>query len=274
MRFIDVHSHCNFNAYTKDVEKVIQRALENKVWLINVGSQFSTGLRACQITSKYEKGVYASIGLHPVHLNSMKIFEEGHTFISREENLNLEMYQTLINSYETVVAIGEIGLDYHWIDPRKADIVAKQHEVFKKQFNFAYENNLPVIIHCRKAHDDLYMLLKELVRDKEKRQFGVIHNYYGSISRAEKYIDLGFLLSFTGIITYNDSCKSLIRKLPLDKILTETDCPYLVPKGVKEQRNEPIFVKYVAQRIAEIKQMDLKVIANNTVNNAMRLFQF
>ena len=169
---------------------------------------------------------------------------------------------------------GFINLDYHWL-PKEVDferVKQKQVQVFQAQFALAQANDLPVIIHCRKAHDDLMEVLTDLTKDKSKPELGVVHNYYGSFNRAAKYIELGFLISFTGLITYNDSCDSLIRRLPIEKIMLETDCPYMAPEPKKGSRNEPLYIKYILEKFAKIKNIPTEEAARITTENARRLF--
>ena len=272
MNLIDIHSHCNFKAYDFDYKEVIKRALDDNIGLINVGSQYTTSQKACEISEEFDN-VYASVGLHPIHLHELEIEEEGQKFLSKAEKLDLGLYQSLLDKHKKIVAIGEIGLDYYWADKEDKNVRELQYKAFADQFNFAYENKLPVIIHCRKGHEDLLEYLKMLVKDKPKQEFGVIHNYYGSFNRAMEYINLGFLISFTGIITYSNSCDKLIKRLPEDKIMAETDCPYITPGDLKGQRNEPLFVKYVAEKMAKIRNITTEKAFKLSLENAKRLFK-
>ncbi|MEK7503695.1 MAG: TatD family hydrolase [Patescibacteria group bacterium] len=248
IEWIDTHAHLNFNIYKEDGSKVLQRSLDNGVWMINVGSQYSTSQRAVEMAGKYETGVFAAIGLHPIHSG---------------EEFDRAKYKELAKSNK-VVAIGEIGLDY------KLEYVLfreKQKQVFLKQLDLAEELDLPVIIHCRMAHEDLISELK--ARGNGLR--GVIHCFTGTWTQAQKYMEMGFCLGINGIIFKMD-LEEVIKKAPLDKILLETDCPYLTPKPM-EGRNEPSYVKYVAEKIAKIKGLSYKEIAKTTTQNAKLLFR-
>lgn len=247
MILIDTHAHVNFNAYKSDADEVIRRSLDNEVWIINVGSQYSTSKKAAEFAGKYKEGVYAAVGLHPIHA---------------QDGFDYEKYKTLAQS-PGVRAIGEIGLDY------KEEYVSfqeKQKEVFLKQLSLAKELQLPVILHCRMAHDDLMIVL-----EKQKRQLaGVVHCFTGNSVQAEKYLGMGLYLGFNGII-FKMSLEETIKKTPLQRILIETDCPYLTPPPEKG-RNEPVYVKRVAEKIAELKGIRPEEVFQNTTENAKKLF--
>ncbi len=287
---IDTHAHLNFRAFDKDRDEVVKRSLDNNVWMINVGSNYQTSKKAVDLAEKYEKGVYphtkralrfaqkkeigarcgvgvyAAIGLHPINLDTgllkMKIDPaEGSRF---EKDFDYQKYKNLATS-KKVVAIGEIGLDY-WSKPKTKTKLAlfkeKQREVFLRELELAKELNLPVIFHCRKAHEDLLKLLKP--------QTGVIHCFTGDWGQAQKYLDMGLYLGFNGIIFKLD-LDEIIKKTPLERILIETDCPYLIPPEA-EGRNEPLYVKYIAQRIAQLKNETFEKIAEITFQNSTKLF--
>ena len=272
---IDTHSHLNFNAYKEDLSQVIERTLENNVWMINVGSQYTTSRRAVEIAQKYPQGVYAAVGLHPIHLSSgifkTKIDKEEIEFETREENFDYQKYKSLARS-EKVVAIGEIGLDYYYRPKTKkklAEFKERQKEAFIEQLNLAEELNLPVIFHCRMAHDDLLEILKS--RAPNFIPYGVIHCFTGSLEQAQKFLEMGFYLGFNGII-FKLNLDEIIKKTPLERILVETDCPYLTPPQ-ENSRNEPSYVKYVAERIAQIKKIKFNEVCQITTENAKKLFK-
>jgi len=257
---IDTHAHLNFNAFEEDFDEVIQRSLENDIWMINIGSQYNTSKKAVEIAQKYKKGVYAAIGLHPIHLEERKIdkTETGSLlkFKTRAEEFNYEKYKELAQNPK-VVAIGEIGLDYYYKPKTKRkleEFKQKQKEVFLKQLKLAQELNLPVIFHCRMAHDDLINELK--INNYELGIKGVIHCFTGNWKQAEKYLEMGFYLGFNGII-FKLNLDEIIKKTPLEKILIETDCPYLTPPKVTG-RNEPLHLKYIVKKIAKIKNLRAK----------------
>ena len=191
----DTHAHVNFNAYRDDTDEVIRRSLDGsmsspQVWMINVGSQYNTSQRAVGMAEKYPEGVYAAIGLHPIHVN--------------EEEFNYDKYKELVRSRK-VVAIGEIGLDYK---PEHFSFKEKQKEVLLRQLDLAEELNLPVIFHCRSAHDEMI----EILRNQQGLR-GVIHCFTGTLEQAQKYLDMGFYLGFNGIIFKLD-LDAVIKKIP------------------------------------------------------------
>lgn len=284
---IDTHTHVNFNSFKDDYQQVIQQALNQEIWLINVGSQYTTSARAVKLAQAYPEGVYAAIGLHPIHLFELQIDLEEGSFTSRQERFDQAKYQALINQDQQhkIVAIGEIGLDYYHLpaDHSFKEVKQLQSEQFIKQLKFAINNNLPVILHCRGsqqdpfgAYDDLYQIIADLIKNKKQPLTGVVHCYGGSLEQAKKFIELGFYIGFTGIITFGKNAEPLrqiAEQLPLEKILVETDAPYLSPVPYRGQRNQPAYVEYVAKKLAEIKRLPFPYVAEQTTRNAKQLFK-
>ncbi len=291
---IDTHAHLNFNAYKDDADEVIRRSLANNTWMINVGSTYETSKRAVEMAEKYPEGVFSAIGLHPIHLAEgifkVKMDEEEIAFQTKDEQsksirsfppslsrsessvFDYEKYKELAKSPK-VVAIGEIGLDYYYRPKTKIKLAAfkeKQKETFLKQLELARELNLPVIFHCRTAHEDLIEILNYKLKTINYKLKGVIHCFTGTQEQAEKYLEMGFYLGLNGII-FKLKLDEIIQRTPLDKILIETDCPYLTPLPM-EGRNEPLYVKYVAERIAKIKNLSYEEITETTTKNAKKLF--
>lgn len=273
---IDTHAHLNFNSFKNDTDEVIDRAIKNNTWLINVGSQIDTSRRAVAIAGKYKEGVYAAVGLHPIHLIESDYVdpEEDVEFKTKAEEFDFEKYKELAQNNK-VVAIGEMGLDYYHL-PKTGDVKQiknKQKKTFLAQLNLAIKLDLPTIIHCREAHKDLFFLLEDVQRKfPDKKLKGVVHCFSGSWQDGQKYLEMGLLISFTGVITYSDSYNKVILNTPLEKIMVETDCPYLAPVPYRGQRNEPLYVKYVAERIAEIKGVSFTKVAEATTKNAREFF--
>jgi len=280
---IDTHAHVNFAAFKDDADEVIRRSLVAETWMVLVGAEIKTSNRALSFANKYEKGVYAAVGLHPVHLEDGRVDtgEDGENsgFISRAEEFDYGSYEKLAK-FEKVVAIGEIGLDYYHLDPAKdlAAVKKRQHEVLAQQLLLARSLDLPVIIHCRQAHDDLLALLQDFKKEyghliPADRPWGVIHCFSGDEDLAWKYFKLGLLISFTGLITFSQQWDDLIRKIPLDRLMIETDTPYMTPEPYRGQRNEPLLVQYVARRIADIRGIKLEKVAESTTNTARNFFR-
>ncbi len=268
---IDSHAHLNFKSFDKDRGKVIEKCLKEDVWVLNVGSKLETSRKAVEIAKEYSEGVYAAVGLHPIHavpgLIKIKTDPEEGSFETSGEDFNIEEYRSLALSNKSL-AVGEIGLDYYYKPKTKRKLSLfkeKQKEVFLKQFNLAKELDLPVILHCRMAHQDLLSYLQEYK--------GVIHCFTGSSKEAEKYINLGYLIGLNGIIFKMD-LDEVIKSLPLEKILVETDCPYLTPPQAPSGRNEPLFVKYVIEKIAELKGVSFEKVSEVTFKNAENLFHY
>lgn len=280
--YIDTHCHLNFKDFKDDYKDVAARALSNEVEMIVVGSEIKTSSRSVSLSKEFEQGVYSAIGLHPIHLQDILIKNDNengkYEFRSKKEEYREDDYLNLVKSGgKKIVAIGEIGLDYYHIEgdsEKKVDEVKKlQQDVFYKQLELAQKVNLPVIIHCREAHDDLFAILKDFYsRNSFKKEWGVIHCFSGNLDQAKKYWDLGLLTSFTGLITFVKQWDSLIEQAPLEKIMIETDSPYLSPTPFRGQRNEPLYVKEVAKRIAEIKKMDISIVKKEIFNTSKKFF--
>lgn len=266
---IDTHAHINFNAYRDDADEVIRRSLKNDIWVINVGAQYSTSKRAVDLAKKYKQGVYAAVALHPIHVGPSKFIDDQEVkFKTRPEEFNRDKYKQLALDPK-VVAVGETGLDYYRVEDKK--IREKQKQVLKQHLDLAEEVNKPLIFHCRKAYEELFDILNFRYKKNFKIK-GVLHCYMGKKTMVEKFLNLGLYLGFDGPITYCHDFDSAILKTPLDRILIETDSPYLTPAPHREKRNEPLYVKYIAQRIAEIKRISFKQVAEQTTKNARKLF--
>lgn len=276
---IDTHAHLNFAAFNKDKEKVIKRCLDNKVWMINTGTNFTTSKKAVEITHNYETGVFASVGLHPINLETglvkRKIDElEGDTF---EKEFDYERYRELAKS-KKVVAIGEIGLDYYWKPKttRKKELFKQtQKDLLYRELQLAKELDLPIIFHCRMAHEDLIEFLREQQTNNKEQLRGVMHGFVGTSEQLQEYLRMGFYIGFNGII-FKDiegiDFEENIKVTPLDRILIETDCPYLAPPEAGVERNEPLFVEYIAKEIAKIKNQSIEKVSEITTQNARKLF--
>jgi len=285
---IDTHAHLNFSAFKDDVDEVIKRTLENEIWVINVGSQYSTSERAVEIAQRYDRGIYAAIGLHPIHLEERKVdhseVDSQIIFKTRSEEFDYDKYKELalrsLGEGGKVVAIGEIGLDYYYKPKTKKkleEFKEKQKRLFLEQLKLAQELNLPIILHCRMAHEDLLDALNQQLAINNQQLNGAIHCFTGDWQQAQKYLEMGFYFGFNGLIFKKvegaPDWQEIIKKLPMEKILIETDCPYLTPPQHEGQRNEPLHVKYVAQKIADIKNLSFEEITQITTQNAKTLFR-
>lgn len=278
----DSHCHIQFNAYKDDVEVVLKKCLAKDVLMIVVGSQCSTSQRAVEYAEKYPGKIWAAVGIHPLHLTTQEVNEEEVKFITREERFNHDFYWKLAR-HPQVTAIGETGLEYFhkpegmaWAEFKK-----RQSENFIAHCQLADELNLPIIVHCREAHDDQIKMIKEILAQGRLKKRGVVHCFTGNWPTAEQYLRMGFYIGFTGIITFptkkNNPQPTLdlleaVEKTPLDRILIETDAPYLAPQAYRGQRCEPWMVEEVAKKIAEIKGLTAEETARQTAENTQKLF--
>jgi TatD DNase family protein len=283
-KYIDIHSHVNFKAFDEDRDVVINRALDNNTWIINVGTQFDTSKKAVEMTNDYRDGVYATIGLHPIHTGASyhdedELGSEGQEFTSRGEIFDKEKYRELINLGK-VVAIGECGLDYYRCTE---DTIEKQKVAFISQIELANEFDLPLMLHIRNndedesrnAYNDALQILKKYSKVK-----GDVHFFAGSLEDAMNFTLFGFTLSFTGVITYNPrkdgkgcNYEEIIKNIPIEMIMTDTDSPYVAPVPYRGKRNEPLYVKEIVKKIAEIKDLKEEDVSKIIVENAKRIFK-
>jgi len=269
---IDTHAHLNFFAYRDDGDEVVKRVLKDNIWMINVGSQYDTSRRAVEYAQKYSQGVLAAVGLHPIHLKKQEVDVsideyESVEFKAGAEKFDYERYKVLAQNPK-VVAVGETGLDYY----RNAESKLLQREVLLEQIALAREIGKPIIFHCREAHQDLLEVLKNWEFVGNKRLRGVIHSFSGRWSQAQQYLEMGFYLGFNGIITFARDYDRVVKEMPLERLLLETDCPYLTPIPFRGKRNEPAYVKYVAEKVAELRGISFEEVAEITTANARTLF--
>ena len=282
-KYIDIHSHVNFKAFDEDRDVVIKRALDNNTWVINVGTQVDTSKNAVELAHKYPEGVYAIIGLHPIHTGAsyhdkQELGEEGAEFTSRGEVLNKNIYRELLKDPK-VVAIGECGLDYYHMD---RDSIEKQKKAFIEQIELANEIRKPLMLHIRNnpkdkninAYLDSLELLKKYlnVESLPVGRRGDVHFFAGNPEEAKAFLDFGFTLSFTGVVTFTHDYDEVIKNTPLDMIMSETDSPYVAPVPHRGKRNEPVYVREIVKKIAEIKNLTEAEVAEAIIANAKRVF--
>lgn len=249
----DTHVHLNDEQYDQDLKEVIQNALNTGVEkMVVVGFDRPTITKAISLIEEYDF-LYASIGWHPV--DAIDMTEKDLQWIEE------------LSSHPKVVALGEMGLDYHW-DKSPKDI---QKEVFRKQIRLAKKVNLPIIIHNREATQDIIEILKE---EKASDVGGIMHCFSGSVDTARECINMNFFISLGGPVTFKNAKKpkEVAKEIPLSHLLIETDCPYLAPHPYRGKRNEPAYVKLVAEQIAEIKELTYEEVVAQTYQNAKRLF--
>lgn len=249
---VDSHAHIDDERFDADRDEVVARALAAGVSLIlNVGADMGSSARSVALAEKYS-GIYAAVGMHPHDAKDMR--ETDYT--------QLEQW----TKHPRVVAIGEIGLDYHYdLSPRPV-----QKEVFLRQLDLARKTGKPFIIHEREAHADTL----EIIRSAARGLKGVFHCFSGSVETAREYLKMGFYISVAGPVTFSKSgkTKEVAKYVPLDRLLVETDSPYLTPQPHRGHRNEPAYVRLVAEEIASLRNLPLEEVAAATTANVRRLF--
>ncbi len=293
-KYIDIHAHLNINAFKDDYWEVIKRTREEGVAHINIGTQQNTSVDAVRIASECEDGVYAVIGLHPIHTSASYHDEKElggsmKGFNSRSEKFDPSFYKELAKS-KKVVAVGECGLDYFRQSYETKEL---QEEAFIAQIEFANELGLPLMIHTRDAkgnqasssnkyrtsdvlysgdidrsvYDDAYEILKKYAKVP-----GNLHFYAGNYLQAKKFFDIGFSISFTGVITFARDYDDVVKNSPLDMLHGETDSPYVAPVPHRGKRCEPLYVKEVYKKIAELRGDNEENVRAQLVENGRRLF--
>ena len=289
---IDTHAHVNFSGFKEDADAAMRRALDMGVSIVNVGTQIDTSREAVEMAEKYPN-TYAVIGIHPVHTYSQELDEEETHFKTREEKFDYEMYKSLGRNPK-VVGIGECGLDYFRL-PEDGDhlpIKQMQKEAFIAQAKLAIELDKALVIHSRssKGTDDACLDILEILKSNlnlsptlpsggegaagKKLRF-VLHSYTGSPEVAKMFVDIGAYISFNGILTFDKTGnqEAVLKVVPDNKILLETDCPFLTPVPMRGKKNEPSYVRFVAEYVAKLKGLSVDEVATRTTDNAKALFE-
>ena len=267
MHHFDAHTHVQFVAYDSDREGAIARAKDAGVIMNVVGTQKDTSAAAVALAEKYDH-IYASVGLHPIHTSKSyhdekEFGSDGKAFTSRGERFDIANYQKLAEHPRTI-AIGECGLDYYRLE---ADTKKKQEETFIAQIELANAVNKPLMLHIRQAYDDALAILKAHAKVK-----GDVHFFAGDWNIAKQFLDLGFTLSFTGVITFTHDYDDVIKNAPLDMLLSETDAPYITPVPFRGKRNESTHIPLIVDRIAAIRGEPAEKVQAQLFANAQRVF--
>jgi len=255
-KFFDIHSHINDKKFDGDIVDVVKRMDELDVWTIAVGTDRRSSQLAAQISCFYE-GVFSAIGIHPTD--------------NTAEHFNEPYFEELAGC-EKVVAVGECGLDYFRAKDESAEEKKRQKDLFEEQLEFAIKIDRPLMIHCRNAHTDMLDILTSKKKEHADKLRGNIHFFSEGVDTAKKYFDLDFSISFTGVLTFTNDYDEVVKYAPLERIMSETDSPYVSPVPHRGERNEPIYVKEVVKHIAEIRGEDYKKVEEAMVNNAFRVF--
>ena len=286
MKYFDAHTHVQFVAYDQDREEVFKRSLEAEVGMNLVGTQRDTSEAAVR-EAEVREGVWATIGLHPVHTSksyhdTKELGEEGKAFTSRGEMFDFEFYKKL-GENPKVIAVGECGLDYYRLDEETKKL---QVEAFVGQIELANALQKPLMLHIRNgarggdatAAGDAYLDALELLKAHSPvgragaNVPGDVHFFAGDWNIAKSFLDIGFTLSFTGVLTFTHDYDEVVRNTPLDMLLTETDAPYITPVPFRGQRNEPMHVREVVKKIAEIKGVEVEEVREQILLNSKRVF--
>ena len=254
IELVDTHTHLNDGKFQADVKETVQRARAGGVTrMLTMGDTLESSERAVNLAESYE-GLYAGVGIHP---------EEAFEMTSREDDILAGW-----TDMPKVVAIGEIGLDYYW--EKDEDRRALQRRIFIRQLDLARELHMPVCIHDRDAHGDTLAILKK----EGKGIRGVLHCYSGSYEMARELIKMGWYIGVDGPLTFKNAAKlpEIVKAMPMERLLVETDAPYMAPVPMRGKRNEPAYVRFVAEKVAELRGMTLDEVAEKTTENAVQLY--
>lgn len=253
LHIFDSHAHYDDESFNEDRDKVINEIKETGViGVLNCGSSFDGAKNSLELANKYPF-FYAAVGIHPEYADIVS------------NSVLKELEEMALN--EKVRAIGEIGLDYYWDTNPPKEV---QLEAFRKQMKLAESMNLPVVIHDRDAHLDTLTVMKEFPMVK-----GVVHCFSGSVEFARECIKLGYYIGFTGVITFKNAKKILevAKEVPMDRILVETDCPYMAPTPYRGKRNQSNYIAYILEKIAEVKEVSIDKLNGQIINNTKRFLQ-
>ena len=249
MKLVDTHCHIDSERYDEDRENILKEMEENLEFAVNIGYDLESSQRSIELAEKHDF-IYAVVGVHPTDIN-------GYDDI-------LEKKLEELAKHPKVVAIGEIGLDYHWMKDEKEE----QKKIFRRQLELARRLDKPVVIHTRDATADTLEILKEYSDIK-----GILHCYPGSYESALQIMD-NYYFGIGGVVTFKNSKTTVeaVSKIPLERLVIETDAPYLTPTPFRGKRNHPIYVEYIAQKIAEIKGISYEEVVRVTTENARKVY--
>lgn len=259
-KYFDIHSHLNFKDYDADRGEVIRRLKETGTHTIVVGTDFESSKQAVDLADKYEE-IFACIGIHPMD--------------DANKNSDISLFEELVK-HPKVVAIGECGLDFYHAD--KATDFERQRKLFVTQIEFAVAHDKPIMIHARDAYEELLEILEPLKKThgdlpagRQGKLRGNVHFFAGGLDVAKRLFNIGFTISFTGVITFVRDYDEVIKSAPIDMIMSETDAPFVAPLPYRGKRNEPVFVNEVVKKIAEIRGEGEEQVRTALVNNALSM---
>ena len=251
-KIFDSHAHYDDEAFDEDRDELIEELHQNGViGILDCASSYESIDKVCEITDKWEF-IYGALGIHP---------ENADEFTDEV----LDEIKKKIKSNKKIIAVGEIGLDYYWDENPPREV---QKEVFRKHMELAKELNLPVVIHDRDAHEDTLKIMKEY-----PEVIGTVHCFSGSVEFAKECLKLGYYIGITGVITFKNAKKlvKVVKEVPLDRLLVETDCPYMAPEPNRGKRNKSDYIEFIIEKIADIKEIDPKQLNIQVNENFMRL---
>lgn len=261
--YFDIHSHLNFPDFDEDREDVIKKMTDEKIGTICVGTDMKTSRECVELADKH-KNIWATIGVHPNDSN--EDFDEENFL----ELLGGSTSKGRLN-LQKVVGVGECGLDYFRIKGEPVSEKKRQKDLFEKQIQFAIKNSLPLMIHARDSYDDILDILSSYKKENSKLK-GNIHFFVGNKEIAKRFFDLDFTISFSGVITFTNDYNETIEYAPIEKIMPDSDSPFVAPIPFRGKKNEPIYIKEIVKKIAEMKKCDLEETKEQMVKNAVNSF--
>ena len=256
-QFIDTHCHLDMAAYTNDLEDVLTKAFTHHIHrIVSIGVDLASSQNAITLARHYQQ-ISSTIGVHPHDVDNLK------------NSVYTKLEQLYLEHSKHIVGFGEIGLDY----AKQYSVPSKQREHFKRQLDLAHALKLPVVIHNRDANDDTINILRKA---KKLDYGGIMHCFSGDITFARKVLDLGLLISIPGIVTFKNAktLHQVAREIPLTSMVLETDGPFLAPHPFRGKRNEPSYLLFTAQKIAELREIKIEEVSMQTTANATDLFKF
>lgn len=253
-KIFDSHAHYDDEEFDNDRKEVLEELKnEGVIGIMNCSSSYESIAKTCELINTYDF-IYGAVGIHPENADEFK-------------DEMLDEFKDIIKKNPKVKAIGEIGLDYYWDENPDKEI---QKDVFRKHMKLAEELNLPVIIHDRDAHEDTLNIIKEFPNVK-----GVVHCFSGSVEFAKECLKLGYYIGVTGVVTFKNDKKvvKVVKEVPVERLLVETDCPYMAPEPNRGKRNKSSYIKYVIEKISEIKEINPKEFNLKVNENLQNLFK-
>ncbi len=253
-KIFDSHAHYDDEEFDNDRKEVLEELKnEGVIGIMNCSSSYKSIAKTCELINTYDF-IYGAVGIHPENADEFK-------------DEMLDEFKDIIKKNPKVKAIGEIGLDYYWDENPDKEI---QKDVFRRHMKLAEELNVPVIIHDRDAHEDTLNIIKEFPNVK-----GVVHCFSGSVEFAKECLKLGYYIGVTGVVTFKNAKKvvKVVKEVPVERLLVETDCPYMAPEPNRGKRNKSSYIKYVIEKISEIKEINPKELNLKVNENLQNLFK-